>query len=281
MRSTTEILLCLMLMLGVVLPVQAADSNPPFELQGEVVQGGLLIGRAPLDVEVMLDGVPVLRSSDGYFLIGFSKDDTQAVELGATQSGQRWTQTLQPAGRTFNVQRIDGLPPAQVSPSEASMDRIRSEAAMTQSARERRDDRSDFSRGFIWPVVGPITGVYGSQRILNGEPRNPHYGIDIAAPVGTPVLAPAAGVITLVHEDMYFSGGTLLLDHGLGLSSAFLHLDTILVEPGQRVEQGEVIAEVGATGRVTGAHLDWRMNLGSTRVDPELLVPPMPDIESQ
>ncbi|NCO18437.1 MAG: M23 family metallopeptidase, partial [Gammaproteobacteria bacterium] len=170
---------------------------------------------------------------------------------------------------------IDGLPPAQVTPDPAVMERIRAEAAMTREARRRVDDRADFAAGFDWPTRGPITGVYGSQRILNGEPRSPHWGLDVAAPTGTEVRAPAAGIVTLTHSDMYFSGGTLLIDHGLGLSSAFLHLDEILVEPGQRVERGELVARVGATGRVTGPHLDWRMNLGETRIDPQLLLPPM------
>lgn len=247
-------------------------------LSGEAVQGGLMIGHAPPAARVFLDGRPLSRSSDGHFLIGFGRDEVEARHLEvALPSGDVLERSLVPAEREFRVQRIDGLPPSQVTPDESVMARIRDEAALTRAARKRQDDRSDFAHGFIWPVTGPITGVYGSQRILNGQPRAPHWGIDIAAPVGTPVLAPAAGVVTLAHDDMYFSGGTLLLDHGLGLSSAFLHLDEILVEPGQRVVQGEIVATVGATGRVTGAHLDWRMNLGATRVDPQLLLGPMPD----
>ncbi|MEJ2115346.1 MAG: M23 family metallopeptidase [Gammaproteobacteria bacterium] len=129
----------------------------------------------------------------------------------------------------------------------------------------------DFKAGFIWPVKGPITGVFGSQRILNGEPRQPHYGIDVASPAGTTVVSPAAGVVTYA-DDMYFSGGTLVLDHGHNLSSSFLHLKKILVQVGDRVEQGENIALVGSTGRVTGAHLDWRMNWHEQRIDPGLLM---------
>ena len=260
-------------------PLWADEAEFPFQLQGSEVQGGLLIGQAPPEAVVLLDAEPMQQSGEGYFLIGFSRDETEARELLIEIDGQRWSRSLIPGTRAFDIQRIDGLPPSKVTPAPESMARIQAEAAQTRAARELRDDRTDFNDGFIWPVKGPITGVYGSQRILNGEPRNPHWGIDIAAPVGTPVLAPAGGIVTLVHEDMYFSGGTLLLDHGLGLSSAFLHLEKILVEPGQRVEQGEVIAEVGATGRVTGAHLDWRMNLGPTRVDPALLLPPMDGVD--
>ena len=133
-----------------------------------------------------------------------------------------------------------------------------------------------FPDGFRWPAKGRISGVYGSQRILNGEPRRPHFGVEVAAPTGTEVSAPADGVVTLVHPDVFFSGGTLILDHGHGLSSAFLHLSRILVEKGERVVQGQLIAEIGETGRATGPHLDWRMNLLDRRIDPALLVGPMP-----
>ena len=131
---------------------------------------------------------------------------------------------------------------------------------------------------FIWPTIGPISGVYGSQRILNGKPKWPHYGVDIAVPTGTEVRAPAGGVVTLAHPDMFYSGGTLIVDHGHGLSSAFLHLSKLRVKTGDKVKQGDVIAEVGATGRATGAHLDWRMNLFNRRIDPQLLVSPMAEV---
>jgi murein DD-endopeptidase MepM/ murein hydrolase activator NlpD len=254
-----------------------ADAPAP-RLDGEIVQGGLVVGRASPDARVEIDGEPVPQASDGTFLIGIARDRERPLQL-AVDYGERGVHRAQlaPRKRSFDVQRIDGLPREKVTPDPAALERIRAEAARVRRARERRDDRTDFSGGFDWPVTGPITGVYGSQRILNGEPRSPHWGIDIAAPAGTPVRAPAPGVVTLVHADMYFSGGTLLLDHGLGLSSAFLHLEDILVDEGERVERGETIATVGATGRATGAHLDWRMNLGPVRVDPALLVGEMPD----
>jgi len=138
------------------------------------------------------------------------------------------------------------------------------------------DDRVDFLGPIDWPVHGVITGVYGSQRILNGEPRRPHYGIDIHAPTGTVVRAPAAGVVTVAHTDMFFSGATMIIDHGHGLSSTFLHLDTMLVESGDSVEKNQVVATVGSSGRSTGPHLDWRLNLFATRLDPQLIVGEMP-----
>lgn len=264
-----------LLLLGALASVAADDG---FELRGEPVQGGLIVGHAAGDAVVRLDGEVLQRSEDGHFLIGFGRDDEQARRLTVEFSdGRTVERELVPKPREFDIQRIDGLPSQMVTPDPAALKRIRDEAAMTSQARRRRDPRSDFENGFEWPVTGPITGVYGSQRILNGEPRNPHWGLDIAAPTGTLVRAPAPGIVTLAHPDMYFSGGTLLLDHGLGLSSAFLHLSEILVESGERVEQGDPIARVGATGRVTGPHLDWRMNLGATRVDPELLLGPMPE----
>jgi len=251
----------------------SADEGVQLELLGEAVQGGLIIGRAPVGSEIELDGELLRYAADGYFLIGFGRDDTVQRRLVVRgRDGSTAVRELKPEPREFDIQRIDGLPPRQVTPDPESLERIRRDAAQVRKARQRMDARIDFAEGFIWPVHGPITGVYGSQRILNGEPRSPHWGVDLAAPTGTPVIAPAAGVVTLAHPDMYFSGGTLMLDHGLGLSSAFLHLDEILVEPGQRVEQGDLIARVGATGRVTGAHLDWRMNLGETRIDPQLLM---------
>ena len=268
-----------LLLIALIAPAvtQAAGSGDGVELRGEVVQGGLIIGKADPAAAVHLDGEALPRSADGHFLIGFGRDEEQPRRLQVHfVDGRTVERELLPAPREFDIQHIDGLPSKMVTPDPEALKRIREEAAMTSAARRRMDPRSDFVQGFDWPVTGPITGVYGSQRILNGQPRNPHWGIDIAAPTGTLVRAPAPGIVTLAHPDMYFSGGTLLLDHGLGLSSTFLHLSEILVETGQRVEQGDPIARVGATGRVTGPHLDWRMNLGTTRVDPELLLGPMP-----
>ena len=167
-------------------------------------------------------------------------------------------------------------PPRKVSPSAEDLERIYKDIALVKTVRKKDDPRTDFTQAFIWPVTGRISGVYGSQRILNGKPKRPHYGVDIAAPTGTPVKAPADGVVTMAHSDMFYSGGTLIVDHGHGISTVYMHLHKILVEAGQRVQQGDVIARVGATGRVTGPHLHWGMNWFETRLDPSLLVPPMP-----
>jgi len=258
--------------LGLFLAALPAAADP-VHIDGQAQQGGLMMGQAPGASEVRLDGEPVMVSDDGRFLFAFGRDSTQpAVVEVLLADGTRWQGEFTPEPREFDIQRIDGLPDHQVTPPPEVQERIREDNRLIGQARRRRDARSDWREGFIWPLIGPVTGVYGSQRILNGQPRNPHWGIDIAAPVGTPVRAPAPGVVTLAHPDMYYSGGTLFVDHGHGLVSAFLHLDSILVETGQRVDQGEIIGRVGATGRVTGPHLDWRMNLGSVRIDPALLL---------
>jgi murein DD-endopeptidase MepM/ murein hydrolase activator NlpD len=167
-----------------------------------------------------------------------------------------------------------------VTPPPERLERIRRERKLVGAAKARHLSRPDLLldalAGFEWPAVGPISGVYGSQRIYNGTPRSPHYGVDVAMPTGTPVYAPSAGVVTLAEPDLFYSGGTIILDHGFRLSSSFLHLSKLHVEVGQEVNQGDLIAEIGASGRATGAHLDWRMSWRDQRIDPQLLAPPMP-----
>ena len=276
--AVTRAALCLSVFFALLPSASTLAAEPGIHLDGPRVQGGLVRGRVAPGSAVQFEGEPVRVSKDGWFLIGFGRDaPPKAVLSVVSPDGRRQRYGLAVKPREYRIQRIDGLPPGKVTPrSKEDLARIRSEVAMVKRARLTDDARTDFLGGFRWPIKGPISGVYGSQRILNGEPRQPHYGVDIAVPTGTKALAPAAGVVTLAHPDMFFSGGTLIVDHGHGLSSAFLHLSRILVKKGQRVAQGQPIAEVGATGRVTGPHLDWRMNLFGRRIDPELLVGPMP-----
>ncbi len=258
-------------------PVVAGSGEPGIQLDGPRIQGGLVRGRVAPGSKVTFEGEPVRVSREGWFLIGFGRDaPAKAVLSVGFPDGRHERYGLVVEPRKYRIQRIDGLPPSKVTPSKKDLVRIRKEVALVKRARTVDDPRTDFLGGFRWPVKGRISGVYGSQRILNGEARRPHYGIDIAAPKGTRVVAPAAGVVTMVHPDMYFSGGTMIVDHGHGLSSAFLHLSRILVKKGQRVKQGQPIAEVGSTGRSTGPHLDWRINLFGRRLDASLLVGPMP-----
>lgn len=245
-------------------------------LQGELRQGALIVGKAPPGSEIRLDGDRVRLSQQGDFLLGFGRDAESTARLDIVYpNGTREGRILSVAKRKYDIQRIDGLPPRQVTPSDADLKRIRVENALVSKARSLDGSRTDFLAGFIWPARGRISGVYGSQRILNGEPRRPHYGVDVSGPVGSAVVAPAPGLVTLVHPDMFFSGGTLIIDHGHGLSSSFLHLSRIVVREGERVAKGQKIAEIGATGRVSGPHLDWRMNWRNVRIDPQLLVGPM------
>lgn len=253
-----------------------ADPMPALTLDGPLLQGGLVLGRAPPGWTVTLDGAPVAARPDGRFAVGFGRDHPGAAVLRAAGPDGIVERALRVAAREYRTQHLDGLPPHLVSPAAADLGRIRREQAAVDAARAAVSDLDGFLGPFHWPATGPITGVYGSRRVLNGEPRQPHYGIDIAAPEGRPVTAPAAGRVTLAEPDLFFSGGTVILDHGLGVSSSFLHLRDIEVTVGRRLAAGERFAAVGSTGRSTGPHLDWRMNWGAVRLDPQLLAGPMP-----
>ncbi|RMG33062.1 MAG: M23 family metallopeptidase [Gammaproteobacteria bacterium] len=249
------------------------------QLDGHFEQGGMAIGRGvPEGTRVWQDGVPVDVGPGGIFLLAFPRDAAaeSVLELHYPD-GRTERRTLKIARRTFRIQRIDGLPANKVTPrSKAELARIRREAAAVKAARRILRRRADFLQGFIWPLTGPISGVYGSQRILNGKPRRPHYGVDIARPVGTTVVAPADGVVIFAEPDLFFSGGTLIIDHGMRLNTSYLHLSKLLVKKGDHVKRGQPIAEVGMTGRATGPHLHWGANVREVRIDPQLLVPPMP-----
>jgi len=269
MSCTARVIRSWLALLALTLPawVQA------LELRGEAVQGGLMFGTVAPGSAVTLDEREVMVSPEGRFVIGFGRDEQGPKTLAVTApGGERQERTFGIKPRDYRIEQVDGLPQRTVTPDPADAERIRQEIVLVSTARKRLDERTDYATGFAWPAAGRISGFYGSQRVLNGEPRRPHYGLDIAAPTGTPVRAPAAGVVTLAHPDMFYSGGTIILDHGQGLSSSFLHLSEVLVEVGQRVEQGQTIAKIGATGRASGPHLDWRMNWLDRRVDPQLLM---------
>ena len=280
-RFMTSVLL--FMFCGQLLAADTTISGEDHRLSGQAVQGGMMVGSTSPGSQVFQDGQAVRVSAQGDFLLGFTRDaPAESVLTIKLPSGKIIKRSLKVAAREYQIQRIDGLPKAKVTPRKPEdLARIRRDIAEAKKARARDDDRQDFLAGFEWPVQGPISGVYGSQRILNGKPRRPHYGVDIAVPVGTPVRSPAPGIVTLAVPDMFFSGGTLIIDHGHRLSSSFLHLSKLHVDVGDRVKQGDLVAEVGATGRVTGAHLDWRMNLRDRRIDPQLLVPAMPEAVSR
>lgn len=245
------------------------------ELSGNLQQGGMVIGSVAPGTEVRLDGETVAVTPDGHFVIGFDRDAAAVATLEWAGPEGSETRKLSIKPREYNIQYIEGIAKNMMSPDEDELKRIRQEAGEVRAARGRMVERTDFAGEFHWPLLGPITGVFGSQRVYNGEPRRPHYGVDVSAPVGTPVTTPAPGIVTLAHPDMFFSGGTLIIDHGYGVSSTLMHLSKVLVEVGEEVKPGDIVAEVGASGRATGPHLDWRMNWRKARIDPQLLVPPM------
>ena len=246
-------------------------------MRGSFTQGGMIIGRTSPDATVRYADKNLLVSTDGYFVFGLGRDAPLRSELSIRfANGYSEVEPVVIKPRSYDVQRIDGLPREKVEPSEKELERIWSEQKLINRARARNDPRSDYLQNFIWPVTGRISGVFGSRRVLNGQAKRPHSGLDIAAPEGTLVVAPVDGVVTLVHEDMFFTGGTLFLQHGHGVSSMYIHLSEILVTEGQEVKQGEAIARVGMTGRATGPHLHWSVNWFNTKMDPRLLVPAMP-----
>jgi murein DD-endopeptidase MepM/ murein hydrolase activator NlpD len=251
-------------------------------ISGEPTQGGLVHGRVSQGAQVWYEGRKLRVSKRGEFVIGFGRNEPSVTKLNIRYpGGNREQRQLNVAQREYDIQRIDGLPPRKVEPAAEDLVRIRQEAALIKAARRRDSAHTDFLGGFTWPVVGQISGVYGSQRVLNGKPRRPHYGIDVAARAGTPVQASASGVVSLVHRDMYFTGGTIIIDHGHGLSSVFSHLSEVHVQERQRVARGETIAKVGATGRATGPHLHWGINWFERRLDPQLMAGPMPTVAKQ
>ena len=247
------------------------------QLQGPLEQGGMVIGKVAPGTRVSLDGKAVEVSADGRFVIGFGRDARPTAILTTEDASGKRERELVIQARQYHIQSVHGIPKKIMSPSAADLKRIRSDIREVNAARSRHYKRMDFAGPFQWPLQGPITGVYGSQRVYNGEPGRPHYGVDVAAAVGTPVSTPAPGIVTVANPDMFYSGGTVIIDHGYGISSTLMHLSKVLVKVGQEVKPGDVIGEVGSTGRATGPHLDWRMNwFNNARIDPQLLAPPMP-----
>ena len=245
-------------------------------VDGTPRQGGMLIGHTEPGAAVTLDGTAIRPMPDGTFVFGFGRDQGATAELVATKGSESVHKTLDIAQRTYEIQKINGLPDKMVTPSPDTMDRIKMEAAEVGTARATDSNLTGFLEQFRWPVEGIISGLYGSQRILNGEPRRPHFGVDIAAPTGTAIHAPADGRVTMAEKTLYFTGGTVIIDHGHGISTTYLHMSRLDVKVGDQVKQGDVIGAVGMTGRATGPHLCWRLNWFQERLDAELVVPPMP-----
>ena len=244
------------------------------ELRGPLTQGGLIVGTAEPGSAVTFDGRALrVDPTTGIFVFGIGRDHGARAELVVThRDGETATRVLEIAPRQWQIERIDGLPPRKVTPSQQDLARIRREGALITAARSRDSHSTAFAGGFILPTEGRFSGRYGSQRILNGEPRRPHLGIDIAAPESTPVVAAAAGEVVLAEADLFFTGGTVVIDHGHGITTIYSHLASLDVAMGDQVAQGASVGTVGATGRATGPHLDWRVNWFNVRLDPELVL---------
>ena len=262
------------MLLSVVMSFITTAVASELTLNGKLTQGSLVRGQLPAGSKVKLNGEALPVNQQGKFVFGFDRDASLEHTLAWTlPDGTEQQKTLTLSERDYVTQRIDGLDQKMVTPPESVLKRIRKDAANVYKARSAKSDNDALFTGFIWPAEGPVTGVYGSQRILNGKPSRPHFGLDVGSPTGTPVVAPVDGKVTLA-EDLYYSGYTVVLDHGMGVFSTFLHLDTMTVDVGDTVSQGEKVGTIGETGRATGPHLDWRINLNNQRLDPELLVPP-------
>lgn len=254
-----------------------AQAEVPLTLEGKLTQGALVIARTAPGSTVTLDGKPVAVDASGAFALGFTHDAKRDWTLViAAPGGEKFTRQLAVAPRQFKVQRIDGVDQKYVEPPPEVAKRLEEEYFMVRKAREHISAEPFWRTGFIWPAMGRISGVYGSQRIINGKPLRPHFGVDVAAAPGTPVRAAAAGTVTLAHGDLYFSGKTVIVDHGLGVSTLYIHMQELKVATGDKVTQGQVIGTIGTTGRSTGPHLHWGLNLGQDYLDPATVVGPMP-----
>lgn len=262
-----------LLMASTVAHSEERNLTPYTSLNGEFVQGALLFGQTRPNSLIKLDGESIKVANNGVFVIGFGRDAKLNHQLVITYQGQARSTNFTLKKRQYRESRVNGISKKITHPNPKNVARARKDAIQVRAARAIWSDTQHFMQDFIWPAPGRISGVYGSVRYYNGKMGRPHYGVDMASPIGTKVVAPADGIVRLYVPDMFYSGGTLIIDHGMGVSSTFLHLSKGHVTAGDVVKQGQLIAEIGNTGRSTGPHLDWRMNWHNKRVDPQLLVP--------
>lgn len=256
--------------------IAAAAAAAPIETRGIWRQGELILGHVEPGSRLSFNGKPVRVGDDGGFVIGLDRDEPAKAQLELrTPDGKSHVEPHSVQARQYSIQKLT-LPPDKVNAPPELSARLERESKLARDARMIDTPLTHYADPFVWPCTGRISGVYGSQRILNGEKKQPHYGVDVAVPTGTPVRAPAGGVVTLAEPDLYYTGGTLMIDHGHGVTSAFLHLSQLKLKVGDAVKQGEVIALSGASGRATGPHLDWRISWFDARFDPQRLVPSMP-----
>jgi len=250
------------------MPAWGAVKSVRRMIKGTMEQGSLALGYAEKGADVAIDGEKVRLSPDGVFAFGFAFDQTKPSIVTVTwPDGGTETRSYLPSVRQYEIQRVNGLPQNTVTPPPDVLARIKKEAAEIYQARQRDTEGVDFLRGFDWPAPGIESGVFGSQRIDNGVPMAPHFGVDMAAPTGTPIHAPADGTVSM-SADHYLNGGFTLIDHGQGVSTCYLHQSKRLVKEGDVVKRGQLIGRIGQTGRATGPHLHWAMNWFEVKLDP-------------
>ena len=238
------------------------------EFKGKFLQGHFILGNTDPNAEILVGKKKVKVSKDGDFVFGIDRDQKYDLTFTKILNGEKTIITKKVLKRKYNIQRIDGLEESKVTPPESVYKRIKKENNAIGEARAINSNLQFFKEKFIMPVEGIISGVYGSQRILNGKPRWPHYGIDIAAKQGTMIKSSGSGTVTMAEDDLYYTGGTVIMDHGHGISTIYSHLENVLVSVGDNINQGDIIGTVGSTGRSTGPHLDFRVNWFQTRLDP-------------
>jgi murein DD-endopeptidase MepM/ murein hydrolase activator NlpD len=238
------------------------------EFSGKFTQGHYIIGKTNPKAKILIGKKEVKVSKDGYFVFGIDRDQKFDILITKIFNGNEKKIVKKVFKRKYKIQRIDGLEESKVTPPEEVYKRIKEENNKIGEARAINSDLIFFKEKFIMPLEGIITGVYGSQRILNGKPRWPHYGIDIAADQGSMIKSSGTGVVTMAEDDLYYTGGTVIMDHGHGISTIYSHLESVLVSVGDQINQGDIIGTVGSTGRSTGPHLDFRVNWFQTRLDP-------------
>ncbi|MDC0875602.1 M23 family metallopeptidase [Candidatus Pelagibacter sp.] len=251
-----------------VLLIFTISQAKAIEFQGKFIQGYFILGKTEPNAKILVGKKEVKVSKDGFFVFGIDRDRKFDLTFTKIINKKKSKIIKKVLKRKYNIQRIDGLAENKVTPPESVYKRIKKENNAIGEARAINSNLSFFKEKFIMPVEGIISGVYGSQRILNGKPRWPHYGIDIAAKQGTLIKSSASGVVTMAEDDLYYTGGTIIMDHGHGISTIYSHLENILVSVGDQINQGDVIGTVGSTGRSTGPHLDFRINWFQTRLDP-------------
>ena len=242
------------------------------EFTGKFIQGHYILGKTDASSQIIIDKKIIKVSKNGFFVFGIDRDRKYDLLITKILNGKTEKITKRVFKRKYNIQRIDGLPENKVTPPESVYKRIKKENGKIGEARAINSNLNYFSNKFIMPVIGIISGVYGSQRILNGKPKWPHYGIDIAAKKGTPIKASGTGVVTMAENDLYYTGGTIIMDHGHGISTIYSHLENVMVNVGDLIKQGDIIGTVGSTGRSTGPHLDFRVNWFQTRLDPMTVI---------